>query len=261
MVSMSVPEVAARGFGDAARAYERARPTYPVDLLPWLAGALSISATSRVCDLGAGTGKLTRALAGLSSRLVAVEPLAGMRAVLADEVPGAMIVGATAEALALRDGSLDAVVVAQAFHWFDCAASLDEIARTLRPGGGVALVWNAWDDTVEWVERIHRVVAGAGSTPQWQRGHRSRAWAADALGTHPRFGAPARAALPHAQTLTLEGVVDRVATTSHIAAADPVRREAVLAEVRDILATHPETRDRDVVEFPYVTEVYASVRS
>ncbi|MFA5884020.1 MAG: class I SAM-dependent methyltransferase [Acidimicrobiia bacterium] len=256
-----VHEVAARGFGDAAAAYEQGRPTYPAAATAWLTEHLAIAPGARVLDLGAGTGKLTRSLVPTGCDVVAVEPLAGMRAVLATELPSVPAVGATAEALPVRTAALDAVVVAQAFHWFDTAASLDELARTIRSGGGVALLWNAWDDRRPWVERIHRLVADAGSTPQWQQGHWSRAWAAEALAAHEHFGPVTPVQFVNAQTLTREGVVDRVATTSHIVSASPEVRDGVLAAVRDVLAADPETSDGETVELPYVTEVYASMRA
>ena len=259
--SMSVHEVAARGFGDTAVAYERGRPDYPASAVAWLLDHLTIGPGARVCDLAAGTGKLTRSLAPSGAMVVAVEPLAGMREVLAGARSRIITVGAVAEALPVSTGAFDAVVVAQAFHWFDPAASLDELARVIRPGGGLALVWNAWDDTVAWVEQVHQVVADAGSTAQWQRGHVSRAWAAEAVAAHPGFGPVEARRFPHGQTLTLDGVIDRVATTSHIVAATPEVRDAALAAVREIVAADPDIRDRETVEFPYLTEVYASVRA
>ena len=258
---MSVHEVAQVGFGSAAHAYEQGRPTYPADAVAWLTEHLAITRHARVCDLAAGTGKLTRLLVPTGADVVAVEPVDGMRAVLARELPTVPTVGALAEALPFATGSLDAAVVAQAFHWFDPAASLDELSRSLRPGGGLALVWNAWDDATSWVEEIHRIVADAGSSPQWQRGHFSRAWAAEAVDAHAGFGPVELVEFRHGQVLTLDGVVDRVATTSHIVAAEASVREAALTAVREILDRDPATRGHATVEFPYCTEVYASVRA
>ena len=258
---MPIHEVAAQGFGSAAGAYEQGRPTYPAPAVEWLTERLGLGPGRVVCDLGAGTGKLTRLLDASGAHVIAAEPLAGMRSVLAGACPEAAVVAAAAEALPFRTASLDALLVAQAFHWFDTGPSLGEAARVLRPGGGVALIWNAWDDDVPWVAAMHQVVADAGATAQWQRGHFSRAWAGDALAAHDGFGAVATARFPHAQMLDRAGVVDRVATTSHIVTADTATRDATLAAVREILDHDPSTADREVIPFPYVTEIYASVRA
>lgn len=258
---MPIHEVAAQGFGSAAGAYEQGRPTYPPPAVDWLTQQLGLGPGRVVCDVGAGTGKLTRLLGASGAHVVAAEPLAGMRAVLADACPDTAVVAAAAEALPFRTASLDAMLAAQAFHWFDTDPSLDEAARALRPGGSVALIWNAWDDDVAWVSAMHQVVADAGSTTEWQRGHYSRAWARDALAAHDGFGDVATARFPHAQMLDRSGVVERVATTSHIVTADVATRDATLAEVREILDHDPATTGREVIPFPYVTEIYASVRA
>src|SRR5437879_5536038 len=130
---MPVHEVAQRGFDAGADAYERARPSYPADAVAWLVEHLKIGPGARVCDLAAGTGKLTRLLAPSSAELIAVEPVEGMSRHLRAAQPGVPVVAATAEALPFADGSLDAVTVAQAFHWFDADRAFGELARVLRP--------------------------------------------------------------------------------------------------------------------------------
>jgi ubiquinone/menaquinone biosynthesis C-methylase UbiE len=132
----------ARAFAGATDVYERGRPGYPVEAIEWAASWLGLDASSTVIDLAAGTGKLSRRLAGRVGRLIAVEPLAEMRAVLATTVPSAEIVVGTAESIPAADGTVDAVTVGEAFHWFDGDAALAEIHRVLRPGGGLALFWN-----------------------------------------------------------------------------------------------------------------------
>jgi SAM-dependent methyltransferase len=102
-----------------------------------------------VLDLGAGTGKLTRALLALGMEVVAVEPDDAMRAV----VPTEALAG-TAEDIPLPDASVDAVLVGQAFHWFDAERALPEMVRVLRPGGTVGLLWNLFDDRVPWVAEL-----------------------------------------------------------------------------------------------------------
>ena len=138
---------AALAFDAAATEYERARPTYPPEVID----ALGLRAGARVCDLAAGTGKLTRLLAQRGLDVVAVEPVAGMRAQLAEVLPDVDVLEGTAESIPLPDEAVDAVTVAQAFHWFRFDAALAEIARVLRPGGVLAIVFNERDERVPWV--------------------------------------------------------------------------------------------------------------
>ena len=135
----AVNPVAAAGFGRAADVYERSRPSYPADAVARLVSELDIRAGRRVLDLAAGTGKLTRLLAEHGAELVAVEPSAAMREAFVSVLPGVPVHEGTAEKIPLADTSVDAVVVAQAFHWFDAPRALVEIARVLRPVGGLAL--------------------------------------------------------------------------------------------------------------------------
>ena len=139
----------ATSFAAVADAYERARPEYPADAVRWLTG----DEPADVVDLGAGTGKLTRGLVALGHRVTAVEPLPEMLEHLRRAVPAATAVTGSAEQIPLPDGSADVVACAQAFHWFDQQAALREIARVLRPGGRIALVWNTRDDREPWTAR------------------------------------------------------------------------------------------------------------
>ncbi len=127
-------------FGRAAQEYERGRPEWPAAVVD-LAGPLAADAT--VLDLAAGTGKLTRLLVERLARVVAVEPDESMRALLQARVPGAEAVAGSAEAIPLADASVDAAFVAEAFHWFDYQAALGELARVLRPGAPLVLLWSS----------------------------------------------------------------------------------------------------------------------
>jgi len=136
----------ATSFGTRAAGYDRVRPEYPAAAIDLAVSKLALSPGADVLDLGAGTGKLTRALVERFGRVVAVEPDPGMRAVLTRATEAYRVLDGRAEEIPLPDASVDAVFVAQAFHWFDTDVALPEIARVLRPGGGLVLVWNAWFD-------------------------------------------------------------------------------------------------------------------
>jgi ubiquinone/menaquinone biosynthesis C-methylase UbiE len=135
----------ARSFEDVAELYERVRPSYPGAAVHWLAERLGIGAASTVLDLGAGTGKLTRALLRIAGRVIAVEPGPEMLAQLERAVPEAEAILGPAEAIPLDDDAVDAVVCGQSFHWFRTDEALNEIERVLRPGGGLGLIWNMRD--------------------------------------------------------------------------------------------------------------------
>ena len=140
----------ATSFGDRAALYAAARPGYPDEVVRWLAG----TRPCRVLELGAGTGKLTTSLAGLGHDVVACEPSIEMLRVLTHNAPGASALAARAEQIPLPAGSVDVVVAAQAYHWFNSERALPEIARVLRSGGVLSLVWNTADRSVPWVDRL-----------------------------------------------------------------------------------------------------------
>src|SRR3954454_15242581 len=202
-----VHEVAAAGVSDAAD-YEAARPSYPPEAVAWLVEHLRIEPGKRVVDLAAGTGKLTRLLLSTGADLIGAEPVAGMRATFAANVPGVPMLATTAEQLAFRDGSLDAVTVAQAFHWFDHERAVAELARTLRPGGRVGLVWNARDRTVDWVDHVWGIMDRVEKRAPW-RNHDE--WSDSAYSDLPGFGPLHTAEFRHEQTVTPEAMVQRVA--------------------------------------------------
>ena len=146
------------GFGAGAAAYESARPGYPDPAIALLAAEVGIGAGTEVCDLAAGTGKLTRRLLELGARVTAVEPVDAMRAQAEVAAPDATHLDGTAEAIPLEDASVDVVTVAQAFHWFDAPAALAEIARVLRPDGRLAILWNERDEHTAWVAEMSRII-------------------------------------------------------------------------------------------------------
>ncbi len=250
---MPVHDVAASGFDAQADAYERARPSYPPDVVDWLVENLRITYGARVVDLAAGTGKLTRLLAPYGSNLIAVEPVEGMTRHLCAAVPDVPVVSSTAETLPFARHSLDAVTVAQAFHWFDADAAFAELHRILRPGGRVGLVWNARDRSVDWVDQVWGIMDRVEKRAPW-REHEE--WSESALGTRAGFGTLHEATFRHEHLLSPSDVVTRVQSVSHVAVLAPAERERVLEEVRTLLATHPETKGRAVVGMTYRVDAY-----
>lgn len=243
---------AARAFGQAADEYERGRPSYPPEAVACLVDALAIGAGRTVLDLAAGTGKLTRLLAGGDATVVAVEPSDGMRRRLEASAPGVEALAGTAEAIPLADGSVDAVTVAQAFHWFDGDAALAEIHRVLADGGALGLVWNGRDESVAWLGRLGALMEPyRGDAP----GYRSDTWR-DAFERTRLFTSLEHRAFRFVHELDPDGVVARVTSVSFIAALPDDERAAVAERVRALLAEDPETRGRAVLAVPYRTDVF-----
>jgi SAM-dependent methyltransferase len=257
---LSVHEVAATGFGSEAAAYERARPSYPPDAVAWIVASLGLGDGSRVCDLAAGTGKFTRLVTAAvpGAWIVAVEPVAGMRAVLAATTPGCPLAAATAERLPFVDGSLDAITVAQAFHWFDAPVAFEELHRVLRPGGRLALVWNGRDRSEPWVDRVWSVMDGVEKRAPWTARDEWR----DSAGVDtPFFGPLHGATFHHEQMLTPADVVERIRSVSHVAVLPPARQAEVLDEVRRLLREDPATAGRSEVALPYRVDAFWLERS
>ncbi len=251
-----IHEAAAHGFASAASAYEEGRPTYPTGAVARLARELHLGPGRLVLDLAAGTGKLTALLVGTGATVLAVEPVAEMRAVLEQALPGVGALPGTAEAIPLAAGSVDAVTVGQAFHWFRADEALAEIHRVLRPGGGLALLWNARDTNVGWVARLTEIMEPhRGDAPSHLSDARLVAFERTTL-----FGPLSHAESRHVHRLSPGGVVARIASVSFVATLPEAERERVLAEVRNLLATDPETRGRGELELPYRTDVYWAKR-
>ena len=238
----------AASFGAVADAYERARPGYPDDAVGWLTG----DAPCDVLDLGAGTGKLTRSLVARGHRVTAVEPLEEMLAQLRDAVPGATAVRGSAEGIPLPDGSADVVTCAQAFHWFDHAVALREIARVLRRGGRLALVWNTRDDSQGWVAELTDTVIGRSEFREG--GVVATTASIDESGL---YGPVERASFAHVQLLGRSELVELVLSRSQCAVLTEEERGPVLQHVGALFDAH--SRD-GVVAMPYVAECFRTVR-
>lgn len=160
----------ATSFGSEAANYEVGRPDYPFEAVAWMLEPLPDGAR-RVADVGAGTGKLTRALlAAPEGQVVAIDPDREMLATLSLMSPGVPTFVGTAERMPLPDRSVDAVVLGQAWHWVDPVAACLEIGRVLRPGGVLGLIWNIRDSRVDWVRRMTQVMESSAAEDMLQRG-------------------------------------------------------------------------------------------
>jgi SAM-dependent methyltransferase len=251
MSSDRLHPVAAVGFGRGVDAYERGRPSFPAEAVVFLTERLSLRPGRTLLELGPGTGKLTRLLAPTGARIVAVEPVAAMRDALRRETPTTVIIGGVAEAVPLTDGSVDAAVAAQAFHWFDPDRAIGELSRLMPPGAPLGMVWNVRDERAAWVEALSELIEPyRGDTPS----HRRARWK-DAFGRSDTFTPPALRSFPYHHRTTGEGVVDRILSISFIAALPEHERQTVADDVRKIVPAEGG------IEFPYRTDVWVCSRA
>ena len=238
----------ARSFGPVADTYARVRPGYPPDAIAWLLP----NGAERVLDMGAGTGALTRSLVDAGLEVVAVEPDAAMRRVLASRVPEADVREGSAESLPVEDASVDAVVGGQMWHWVDTAAAVPEVARALRPGGTLGLLWNLRDEHVPWMRELGAIMGGE-----------DRAGSIDrpmSLPAGSPFDGSAVRQFTWRQDLAPSDLVDFVATRSHVRLLDEAERNVLLARVQELVDTHPDLAGRRVVEVPYLTTCFRAMR-
>jgi SAM-dependent methyltransferase len=229
--------VRARSFGAAADAYERARPTYPEAAVEWLLP----EGARTVLDLGAGTGKLTRSLAARGLEVIAVEPIAEMRAGLTASLPEVRALDGTAEAIPLEDDSVDAITVAQAWHWVDPEKATAEAARVLRPGGTLGLIWNRRDERVEWMSRLSQVMGSA--------------WAEVIDMATVEIGAPLgpteRFVTEWSRPMDVDLLVEMASSRSYVITASPRRRREILDGIRVLVEKEPSLGTE--FDFPYRT--------
>ena len=243
---MAGPPSRGRSFGSVAAGYAALRPGYPADAVAHLLGR---GRPLRVLDVGAGTGLLTEVVVDAGHAVVAVDPSPEMLAQLTDRLPGVGVAAGTAESLPLGDAAVDAVVAGQAAHWFDVVPAAAEVRRVLRPGGVLGLVWNTRDERVPWVAALGAALADEA------RGHEADQGVVDRFADELGAGISV-AGSAVVQHLTPDEVVRGIATRSYVAVMDEQDRAAFLAGLRDLLATHPDTRGRDVLDLPYRTAAY-----
>jgi SAM-dependent methyltransferase len=248
-----VHAIAAAGYSSGADTYEAGRPGYPPVVLDWLRDMAGVDAGRSVLEVGAGTGAFTARLTATAARVCAVEPVEAMRLKLARRAPGALIVAGSAEALPLRDASMDAVVCAQSFHWFATGQALQEFERVLVPGGTLALVWNVRDASLPWVNRLLAMTdAYTGEAPRYANGEWRRAFEGS------RFVEVDRRDASHVHTGPVERVVmARALSVSFVAALPAEERRALEERLRRFIAGEPALAGQGDVAFPYRTTMYA----
>lgn len=234
----------ALAFGTAAAAYDHYRPTYPPAALQWALGAEPL----RVVDLGAGTGLLTRVLLRLGHQVIAVEPDPRMRAQMSANGDLVEPQAGSAEAIPVPDGSVDAVVAGQAYHWFDPDKAHPEIARVLRTGGVFAPLWNLRDESVPWVAELSRVANGL---PR-RDGSYAAAFEYD---FGPLFHHTERKAFRHIVSMTADSLLAMIRTRSWYLTASPAVQNEIETGVTGVAANLPATFD-----LPYLTWVHRTHR-
>jgi SAM-dependent methyltransferase len=235
----------ARSFGAEAERYDSYRPDYPSEAIDW---ALDGRHPELIVDVGAGTGKLTTALLGRARQIVAVEPDPNMLAVLADRLDGVSARAGSAEQLPLPDGSADAIFAGQSFHWFARPAADYELARVLKPGGVLALIWNFPAPDEPWLQELYRITRPGitGPTPI------ERTWDAPDRGLFTPeesawFDSEHRLSGPDA-------VLNLVHTWSWVITQPPAAQAEIDAAVRQQVAELPHLQG-DQVSFPQRTKV------
>lgn len=229
--------------------YAAYRPGYPDAAVDYALGGR----TGHVLDLGAGTGKLTAALVGRASTVTAVDPDPAMLAELRRLLPAVATFEAGAEAIPLPDGSVEAVVCGQSFHWFATTAAMTEIARVLAPGGVLAALWNADDTRVDWVAQYQKVASRDRPVPGVPGGDDRY------LPAHPDFTPGERGDFAHSQRLTVEGLLAVLGTHSWALVSEPTDRDAVYERVRRHLAARPEIA-HGAFDLPILTTVRTAQR-
>jgi SAM-dependent methyltransferase len=239
----------ALSFGKAAALYESIRPGYPPEAARWALGSSFAVGRGTVIDLGAGTGRLTQILVPLAGDVIAVEPDAEMRAQLTASVPGVVAIAGSAESIRYADASVDSILTAQAYHWFDPVRAHPEIARVVRTGGAFAAIWNLRDSTVSWVAALDEA---AGPAPS---GHVRDPEHEVAFDFGPSFEPPERAEFRHEVAMTADRVHALVASRSTYLVASDAERAEIDARVSAVTAQLPKN-----FTMPYVTVCYRATR-
>jgi SAM-dependent methyltransferase len=242
---MAAGDARATSFGQVADDYDRLRPGPPAAALDWL-----VPADCRVAvDLAAGTGLFTRALQARVTQVIAVEPDDRMRAVLAARSPGVRAVAGRGEAIPVPGASADGVFVSSAWHWLDPGQAVPEIARALRDGGRLGVIWTGRDRQADWVAELNRVSRPQSARPAGDAGSRPRRRPHEVvLPAGAPFANVASASFTFTRTMTVDALVDWLATYSGVITAPEGERAAGLARAR--AALRPRAGADGMIEVP-----------
>lgn len=249
---MDIHKSAAVGFAAAAEIYARGRPDYPSETIQWLRETLRLGPGKKVLEVGAGTGKFIPVLRQTGADLVALEPVEAMRQQLAAAQGDVELLAGTADAIPLPDGSVDAVVCAQAFHWFATPACVASFRRVLAPGGMLGLIWNVRDQTVPWVAALSQIIAPLeGDTPRYHSGAWRQVFPAEGFS----FVSERCAAYVH-RGRPADVIINRILSVSFIAAQPEEGRLRVAAQLKALIDQTPDLAGHEEVAFPYETRMF-----
>ncbi len=244
-----------RSFGDAATKYETGRPEYPREAVEWMLAPVRPAGVSapepqalRVADVGAGTGKLSRAVRDLGAEVVAVDPDERMIAALTASLPAVTTMAGSGERIPLPTASVDAVVFGQSWHWVDPVEASREAARVLRPGGVLGLIWNIRSGRAPWVAELTRIMGGS---------HAEELIAAGGPAVAAPFGAPESAEWSWERPVNREVFLDMVASRSHVITAPEEERRDLLEAAAAIFDENAHER---VLAIPYRSFAFRAQR-
>lgn len=240
----------ATSFGSETGSYERGRPEYPAEAVAWLLEPLAAGGTT-IVDIGAGTGKLTRAVLALGgTSVVAVDPDPQMLEMLRSKMPDIETVAGTAESLPLADASMDAATLGQAWHWVDPVAASTEIGRVVRPGGVLGLIWNVRDDRTEWVRRLTAIMKGSPA---------EQMIADDGVRVSAPFGPLEGRRWEWTRPMTRAELHAMAVSRSYVITAPQAEKTRIARDV-DLLFDELALAEQQTIDMPYVTAAYRTVR-